>query len=270
MSQAPLLSIVTVCRNSARTIGETLLSVDAVLHETEDVEHLIIDGCSTDSTLTVVKNHADPMRRLISEPDRGLYDAMNKGLQRSRGDYVWFLNSDDYLHADVGRTWSSLLTTLRVSRPPVLVGEIQMFKETPKGTRLTRYWHAPKDMVAAGRFGWHPPHPAFIAQRSLLQSLGGFDATKRIAADYKLMTQAMAATTSHAQSFPHPLVSMREGGVSNGSMRSIFAANRECYSSLRELGRPPWVAAIGICVKLGRKVGQKFFSGNGLAAREHP
>lgn len=266
---APLLTIVTVCRNSARTIGETLSSVDPFLDDPNGVEHLIVDGVSTDGTLTLVASHARPARRLISEPDTGLYDAMNKGLRQARGDYVWFLNSDDYLHPSLSATWSAMLSVLQERRPPVLIGEIEMFKETSAGIAPTRYWRAPRDLGQARRFGWHPPHPAFIARRELLARLGGFDETKRIAADFKLMTQAMAATTGQAETFAHPLVAMREGGISNGSVGSILAANRECYASLRELGTSPWGAAAGICAKLARKVGQKYVSGRALPVGGH-
>lgn len=264
----PLLTIVTVCRNSARTIAETLASVDRFLAEPHGIEHLIVDGSSTDGTLELVASARRPGRRLLSEPDTGLYDAMNKGLRLARGDYVWFLNSDDYLHPALADAFPDMLAALRERRPPVLIGEIEMFRETPAGISPTRYWRVPKDVAQARRFGWHPPHPAFIARRELLTTLGGFDQTKRIAADFKLMTQAMAATAGEAEVFAHPLVAMREGGVSNGSLGSILIANRECYASLRELGTSPLGSAAGICAKLARKVGQKFVSGRAPAGKQ--
>jgi glycosyltransferase len=266
---APLLTIVTVCRNSARTIAETLASVDPFLEDFRVLEHLIVDGCSTDGTLELVSRAIRPGRKLVSEPDTGLYDAMNKGLRQARGEYVWFLNSDDYLHPALIAAWPNMLSVLQKRRPPVLIGEIEMFKETPTGIAPTRYWRVPKDVAQARRFGWHPPHPAFIAKRELLAALGGFDQSKRIAADFKLMTQAMAGTAGKAAAvFAHPLVAMREGGVSNGSVGSILVANRECYASLRELGTPALLAAAGICAKLARKVGQKFISGREPVRRQ--
>jgi hypothetical protein len=157
-------------------------------------------------------------------PDKfhGLYDSMNKGLRLSRGTYVWFLNANDYLHPGLTAIWTSLLDVLRRSRPPILIGELQMFKETAEGIRPTRYWRAPKNIERARRFGWHPPQPAFIADRALLASNGGFDETKRIAADFKLMTKTLSTTAGQAVVFPHPLVAMREGGVSNGSVGQIL------------------------------------------------
>jgi len=266
MPASALLTIVTVCRNAATTIGETLRSVDRVLGDASDVEHWIVDGASTDGTLEIVAAARQPMRRHQSEPDTGLYDAMNKGLRLARGSYVWFLNANDYLHPTLAEHWSSLLEVLRDDRPPIVVGEIQMFKETPGGIRPTRYWRAPANIERARRFGWHPPHPGFIAQRTLLAAIGGFDESKRIAADFKLMTKALATTAGQAAVFRHPLVAMREGGVSNGSVGQILRANRECYASLRELGTPPFSAAIGIGVKLARKTAQKFIPGAALAA----
>ena len=109
----PLLTIVTVCRNSARTIAETLASVDRFLAEPHGIEHLIVDGSSTDGTLELVASARRPGRRLLSEPDTGLYDAMNKGLRLARGDYVWFLNSDDYLHPALADAFPDMLAALR-------------------------------------------------------------------------------------------------------------------------------------------------------------
>ena len=256
----PLLSIVTVCRNSARTIGETLRSFDETFGREDGVEHVIVDGVSTDGTLAVIAAHPQPRRTLTSEADTGLYDAMNKGLQRARGEYVWFLNSDDLLHAEVASCAAELLGLLRERRPAILVGEVQMFDDTGSGRRPTRYWRVPSDVEQARRFGWHPPHPAFLARRRLLIDLGGFDETKRIAADFKLMTQAMRAAAGDVAVIARPLVAMREGGVSNGSVRAIVNANRECYAALRELGLSPARAAAGIGIKLARKASQKFVS----------
>ena len=255
---APLLSIVTVSRNAATTIGDTLRSLDPMLAGQTAVEHWVIDGASTDGTAELVAADREPMRRQVSEPDTGLYHAMNKGLRLAGGTYVWYLNANDYLHPALGAAWPTLLKLLDERRPPIVVGEIQMFRESAAGPKPTRYWRAPRDIEQSRRFGWHPPHPAFIAKRELLISLGGFDETKRIAADFKLMMQALACTAGQAIAFPEPLVAMREGGVSNGSMRQIMRANRECYGALRELGHPPIAAALGIGVKLARKVAQKF------------
>jgi glycosyltransferase len=260
IADTPLLSIVTVCRNSARHIGEMLQSVDASFGGDESVEHLIVDGLSTDDTVAVIQEFARPCRRLVSEADTGVYDGMNKGLRCARGEYVWFLNSDDLIHAEVSCCASEVLRVLRGRRPPILIGEVQMFKETASGRRPSRYWRVPADVEQARRFGWHPPHPAFIAQRRFLAGLGGFDETKRIAADFKLMTVAMRSAKGEVAIIARPLVAMREGGVSNGSVRAILDANRECYAALRELGLSPARAAAGIGIKLARKAGQKFVS----------
>jgi glycosyltransferase len=258
---APLLSIVTVCFNSARTIGETLDSVDrSPLAASRRVEHLIVDGASTDATLAIVDARPAAIRRRVSEPDTGIYSAMNKGLRLARGDYVWFLNSDDLLHSQIGRAWPALESALKDRAPQVLVGEIEMFKDGSGGPRRTRYWRVPADVARARRFSWHPPHPAFIARRRLLLELGGFDESKRIAADFKLMTEALRRSGDDIAVLPQPLVAMREGGVSNRSVRAIFDANRECYGSLRELGMSHGEASLGICLKLMRKVAQKFVS----------
>lgn len=257
--RTPLISIVTVCWNAASTIGETLASVDAVLATTAPgrVEHLIVDGESKDDTLRIVGRHDHPARRVVSERDRGIYDAMNKGLRLARGEYVWYLNSDDLLHPRLGDGFARLLESLEAGRAECLVGEIEMFRGASQPLTGTRYWRVPADARNAMRFGWHPPHPAFVARRELLRDHGGFDQSKRIAADYKLMEQVVRGG-ARIVLLAVPLVAMREGGASNGSVRAIVAANRECYRSLRELGLSRLQAGSSVFAKLARKVAQKF------------
>jgi glycosyltransferase involved in cell wall biosynthesis len=258
-ARPPLLSIVTVSFNAGSTIERTLTTVDALLGKDAggEIEHIIIDGASKDSTLAIVRARSHPRRRLFSEPDRGLYDAMNKGLSAGAGRYIWFLNADDHLHPAILARPNALLTELRANAGDLVVGEIEMFRVRGGHEHSTRYWAVPRRLVAALRWSWHPPHPAFIAKTALLRELGGFDETKRIAADFKLMTLAMRTSLGRTILLSQPLVRMLEGGVSNRSVRAILRANRECYSALREIGDPPPRAAAGIAMKLLRKSAQR-------------
>jgi glycosyltransferase len=255
----PLLSIVTVCFNSAATVRETLFSVDAALASvgSRDVEHLIVDGLSSDGTRDIVALHPASYRRIVSERDTGIYHAMNKGLRLAHGRYVWFLNSDDLLDPQAQVWIGELLQRLRHAREDVLIGEIKMFRDLAERRTVTRVWRLPRDVRRARRLGWHPPHPAFIARTALLVELGGFDERKRIAADFKLMTAAAERNDVRLGRFPHNLTLMREGGASNGSLRAILKGNLECYAAHRELGRGRLGAGLDIAMKLARKVAQR-------------
>ena len=255
-STAPLLSIVTVCLESAATVAETLASVDLALSGIagDPVEHLIIDGLSKDKTLAIMEQHQAPYRRVVSETDTGLYNAMNKGLRLAHGQYIWFLNSDDLLDPSAAQWLPALLARLQSRQPRTLIGQIRMFREVAGERRLTRLWRLPGNVRNARRFGWHPPHPAFIADRSFLTELGGFDESKRIAADFKLMIAAVDRAPSAVERFPHNLTLMREGGVSNANARSILRANVECFRAQRELGRSAMGAGVGVALKLSRKI----------------
>lgn len=263
MQTEPLLSIVTVCFNAQATVADTLRSVDVALAGAAGtrVEHLVVDGMSTDRTAEIVAGHAAPWRRLERDKDSGVYNAMNKGLARSRGDYVWFLNADDMLAEDAASWVRELLERLERERPDVLVGEIQMFRDLPGRRQQTRAWPLPPDLQRARRFGWHPPHPAFIARRALLHSLGGFDERKTLAADFKLMLSALDRAGAGVDRFDHCLVQMREGGLSNGSVKAILRANVECYLALRELGQSRPAAVATVACKLTRKVMQRLTGG---------
>jgi len=265
----PLLSIVTVCFNSAATVAETLGSVDAALSSVPagEVEHLIIDGLSKDRTLEIVQLHPASFRHVVSENDTGIYNAMNKGLRLANGRYVWFLNSDDLLAPDAAAWMGSLLERLRTEGNDVLIGEIRMFRDVLGRRLMTRAWRLPRHIGRARRLGWHPPHPAFIAKRALLMHLGGFDERKRIAADFKLMIAAVDRAVGKVERFGHIMTLMREGGTSNGSLRAVLKANLECYAAHRELGRGRVGAGFGIVLKISRKALQKLsFSSRNVPA----
>jgi Glycosyl transferase family 2 len=253
---APLLSIVTVCLDSAATVGETLTSVDTVLQGSrgDDVEHLIVDGLSKDGTLAIMERHHAPYRQVVSEKDTGLYNAMNKGLGLARGKYIWFLNSDDLLDPSAAQWFPEMLNRLRSRAPRALVGQIRMFHDVAGERCLTRAWRLPSNLRNARRLGWHPPHPAFIAERLFLAELGGFDETKRIAADFKLMISAVDRSPLEVERFLHNMTLMREGGVSNANTQAILRANLECFRAQRELGRSAMGAGVAVALKLSRKI----------------
>ena len=174
------LSIVTVCLNSARCIGDTLASVNAQTHA--EIEHIVIDGGSTDGTQDLVRQRGERVCRLISEPDRGIYDAMNKGLALATGDIVGFLNADDVFASPeaVERIAQAFTPGVDAS-----YGDVVYVNSTDP-SRTIRYWRAGAYRPGLCASGWAPPHPTLYVRREVLVGHGGFNDRMRIAADFDL------------------------------------------------------------------------------------
>lgn len=220
------ISIVTVAYNSGRTIADTLHSVARQTHQS--IEHIIIDGASTDDTLSQVKLHGTRVDRLLSEPDRGIYDAMNKGLALASGEFVGFLNADDTLAAPD--------TVARIANAAadvdVIYGDLIYVHQVENDKRL-RYWQSGQFAPSRLRFGWMPPHPTFYVRRSLLAQIGSFDVRLRIAADYDFMLRCLLHSGMRVAYIPDVLVKMRAGGASNRSLSAMWLKSAEDLNVLR-------------------------------------
>ena len=226
------ISTVTVALNSANTIARTVESFLAQSHG--DKELLLIDGGSSDRTVDIVRGFASPQIRILSEPDRGLYDAMNKGLAHFSGDAVGFLNSDDAYHD--ASALARLADGLR--KADVVFGDLRMVQDH-QTQRLVRHWKARGFARGAFRRGWMPPHPTFYLRRALVEAVGEFDLSYALAADYDFMLRALELHAPRVDYIAHPLVDFKTGGRGSG-VRAILAANLECLRARRRhLGALP-------------------------------
>lgn len=243
------ISIVTVCRNSATTIKDTLRSVAAQGYS--GVEHIIVDGVSKDATLDVVRDDGRHVARLVSEPDRGIYDAMNKGVRLSTGEVIGFLNADDwYASPDI----LHLVVEAFAAGADLTYGDlVYVSPEAPFAVR--RIWrdavHCPADFF---RRGWQPAHPTTFVRRELFETCGGFDLRWKIGADYAFLARAMKQPGLRLRYLPRTLVNMRVGGASTSGIRAVWQANLECLRALRECGAS-WPLTT-ISMKTARKVPQ--------------
>lgn len=215
------ISVITVAFNSAKTIKDTLASVAAQTHP--HIEHIVIDGASSDHTLEQVRLHGQHVKVLISEPDAGIYDAMNKGLAAATGDYVGFLNADDLLASS---TAVAAIATAASLGNDAVYGDL-VYVRQDQVTYVVRHWRSSPFHASSLRFGWMPPHPTFYVKRSLVKDLGGFDISLKIAADYDFMMRCLTRPGTRAAYVPEVLVSMRMGGVSNRSIRSMLRKSAE-------------------------------------------
>jgi len=227
----PRLSVITVCRNSDETIETTLKSVASQSYP--EIEHVIVDGGSTDGTLHIVQACARPGYLLRSEQDRGIYDAMNKGLRLATGDYVVFLNSDDF-YTDANAV-SQVMNCFDTTRSEVVFGDIAYVRRDAPHVR-TRSWQSGRHDVSAFTRGWAPPHTAFFIRRDCMLALGGFDLAYRLASDFDLMFRALYVRQFSWSHLPREIVHMRTGGATNKNARNILNQNLEILRSLRMHG----------------------------------
>ena len=245
------ISVITVAYNSAKTISDTLGAVAMQTHT--DIEHLVIDGASKDGTVEMVRSHTNPQIRLISEPDKGIYDAMNKGLAQATGEVVGFLNSDDfYANAAVLAKIASAFQD-----PAVDACYADLVYVTQDNSRVVRYWKSKPFSKGDFAKGWCPAHPTFYVRKSVIERLGLFDQAYKLAADMEFMMRYLERGQVRAAYIPHVLVRMRLGGVSNQSWKNIVLQNKEIFAALRKNGIPfsrMWFAANKVVSRLNQFV----------------
>ena len=232
------ISTVTVCHNSQATIARTVRSFLSQNHA--DKELLVIDGGSTDGTLEIVKGFQSDAIRVISEKDRGIYDAMNKGLANFSGDAVGFLNSDDVYHdpSVLGQISQALESA------DAVYGDLVMISD-PVSSHVVREWRAGEFVPGAFRDGWMPPHPTFYVQRALAAQTGQFDLGYQISADYDFMLRALELHRPRVRHIPHILVDFMVGGMSTTGPLAVIRGNLECLRARqRHMGTPLLDAAL--------------------------
>ncbi|MHC4417479.1 MAG: glycosyltransferase family 2 protein [Planctomycetota bacterium] len=218
------ISIITVCFNSADTIEDTIRSV--LGQDYKDIEYIIIDGGSTDGTLDILKKYCDQIHKYISEPDNGLYDAMNKGIKLATGDIVSFLNAGDFYAVETAIL--QIATSFQKNDCEVVYADLEYVAENNSG-KTVRRWKSQPYRDGLFEKGWHPPHPTFFAQKSAFDKYGAFDLSYNIGADYELMLRFLKRYGITSCYIPDVLVKMRIGGKSNRNLWQIIKANIECY-----------------------------------------
>lgn len=222
------ISLITATFCCATTVGDCLASVARQTHR--DIEHIVIDGASTDQTLPILQQHRSELATLVSEPDGGVYDALNKGLALCTGDAVGVLHGDDVLADE--RVLERIAAAFTDPAVVACYGDlVYVAKHNP--ARVVRYWRAGEFSEKRLRRGWMPPHPTFYARRSLYERAGGFDTDFRIAADYEFMLKMLSAATGKIAYLPEVLVRMRTGGLSNRSLGNLLQKSREDYRAIR-------------------------------------
>lgn len=229
------ISIITATFNSGATLRDTLESVLA--QDYSDFEHVIKDGGSTDNTLDIIHEYEPKYAgrlRWVSEPDKGIYDAMNRGIELASGDVVGILNSDDFYAApDVISSIAACIEDYCA-----VYGDL-VFVDEEDTSKVVREWTGSQHFPGAFLKGWHPAHPTFYARRQYFESLGSFDVTFDVSADFELMLRFLEKGSLSNCYIPKTLVKMRMGGESTGSIGKIIQGNRNVLRAFRKNGLTP-------------------------------
>ncbi len=216
------VSIITVCYKSAKTIGFALRS--ALTQSYSELEFIVVDGNSNDGTTDLVAQLGKefPERKILykSEPDKGIYDAMNKGLEMATGDLIGFLNADDFLMYP--EAIENLVSNLGSAQ--AIYADL-VYVDSNNVNKVIRYWKS--GFKANFKLGWMPPHPTFYCRKSIFDQFGGFDASFRTAGDYELMLRFIHKNGIKTSYLPKVVVGMRVGGVSNATLNGRKNALQE-------------------------------------------
>jgi len=231
------ISIITATYNSEKTLRDTL---DSILAQTyQDIESIIVDGASKDGTMDIVREYEPRFQgrmRWVSEPDKGIYDAMNKGIRMASGDVVGVLNSDDFYYDD--RVVEDIANVFKQKDIDCVYGNLVFINENDKNTIL-RIWKGSQHQCGDFLQGWHPAHPTFYAKRIWFERFGAFDLRYAVSADFELMLRFIEKGQIRNTYLDRYFIKMRMGGESTGSIKNIITGNRNILKALRNNGFKP-------------------------------
>lgn len=242
------ISIITATYNSAATVEDTLKSIASQSYPA--IEHIIVDGLSKDNTLEIVAKYPH-VAKVVSEKDKGIYDAMNKGVRAAEGAIVGILNSDD-LYANE-QVLEKVMQRFNDPAVEAVYGDLQ-YVAANNISKVVRNWVAGNYSLRSFYFGWMPPHPAFFVRRELYEKYGHFLLELRTAADYEIMLRFLLKHQIKAVYLPELLVKMRAGGASNASLKHRINANKEDRRAWDRNGLKPYFFTLWL--KPLRKLGQ--------------
>lgn len=226
------ISVVTVVRNSVETLKRTLQSVSTQSYPA--IEHILIDGASSDGSLELAKEFASHLAHVVSEQDAGIYDAMNKGLALATGSIIVFLNADDFFVAqDVLARVAELMTYNDLD---VLTSNVAYFR--PKNSeRIVRVYNSARFDKSKLRIGFMPAHPGLFVRRQILVDAGGYNSSYSVAGDFELIARIMSRNSGlKLMHYPKVLVKMQLGGVSTSDLKTRWRINKELLKACEENG----------------------------------
>ncbi len=248
-----VISIITVSYNAVGTVDDCIQSIQK---QKIGVEHVVIDGQSTDGTLKVFEKYRGDIAQLVSEPDEGIYDAMNKGIGLATGEIIGILNADDFYPST--EILSIVVKAFDDPSIDACYGDI-IYVDAINLGRVVRYWKSGAFKLSNFFQGWMPPHPSFFVRRSVYDKYGLFNLKLGSAADYEIMLRFLLKQKIKVKYVPKTLVHMRTGGVSNNSLRNRLKANnmdRKAWD-VNGLTPYPWTLTMKPLRKIGQWISSK-------------
>ena len=225
------ISIITATYNSFQTISDCIASVYDQTYPY--IEHIIIDGASNDKTIEVINSQPNRVYKLISEPDNGIYDAMNKGIRIATGDIIGILNSDDLLYDS--KVLEQIAYAFQNNNIECCFGNLVFFDKTKK---IVRKWHSKSFEKGSFAKSWTPAHPTFYCKKELYEKYGLYKTNYKIAADVELMLRFLEVNEVRSLFLNEYLVKMQSGGASNNGINSTITITKELQRVFRENGLP--------------------------------
>lgn len=225
------VTIVTVVYNNERYIADAVESVLA--QDYLDLEYIIVDGQSTDNTLKIIKSYGDKIAKVITESDKGLYDAMNKGIRAATGDIVGILNSDDIFNTN--KVISTVVKTFQEENIDAVLGDI-VFIKNKDHNHIIRKYTAKNWNTSLFSWGLMPPHPSFFVKKEFFEKFGYYKLHFKIASDFDLLTRFLLVNKINWKYLPFITTKMRMGGKSTDYFRTILTINKELVNSCKENG----------------------------------
>jgi glycosyltransferase len=222
------VSIITATYNSSQTIQDTLISLEQQTYD--DIEYIIVDGASKDNTLEVIQHHCSRVSKIISEPDKGIYDALNKGIKAATGDIVGFLHSDDLFAYP--EAVADLVSTMKKHQSQAVYADLE-YVSKENTSQVIRRWISGDYSKDKLKRGWMPPHPTFYMKRELYDKYGVFDLSFSISADYDSLLRYLWSNNVTLAYLPKVLTKMRVGGASNRNLKNILYKTREDIQALK-------------------------------------
>lgn len=222
------ISIITVCYNSGKTIEDTFKSVQSQSYK--DIEYIVIDGGSKDNTLELINQYKEIIDYSVSEKDNGLYDAMNKGIEKATGDVIGFLNSDDLFCDDMAV--EKVMNVFNENSKIDSVYADIYYVDQNNTDKIVRKWITGKQKTF--KKGWHPAHPTLYIKKKVYNQYGGFNLKFKLASDFEIMLRFIEKYKISTIYLPEPLIKMRLGGETNKSVENIFRQNKECIKAFKD------------------------------------
>ena len=245
-----MISIITATYNSAKTINDTIKSV--LCQTNKDFEYIIVDGGSTDETIDIVKSYESEFfgrLKWVSEKDKGIYDAMNKGIKMASGDIIGILNSDDYYTSD--DILQTIADAFKCQNVDAIYGDIHFIKDGVPD-KCVRYYSSRLFSPFWLRFGFMPAHPSFYCKREVFDKSGLYRLDYKIGSDYEMMVRLFRKHKISSRYIPKDFVTMRTGGASNSNLQSRLTLIKEDVKACRDNGI--YTNELFICLKFLYKI----------------